>query len=636
MKNNKDIFKTPQIKDSQINNNYRNNEIGADILNHQSSQSSLKNIPRKKLKFFYTLITGIFLIIVFQLLNLQVIQGQEYRQRAENNRIKNEVISSPRGVIYDRQNKILVKNSPNFTLYFIPSDLSVETYQQKKIADKLSENIDLESEEILELFKNADPLSSQPVIIKEYIDYNKALKLKILLEETPSVKLETQAVRDYQKGPAFSHLLGYIGKITEKELNEYNDYRILDYIGKMGLEKEYESQLKGEDGIRQVERDNFNKIKNIIATKEAIPGNNLVLSIDSDLQQTLYEKLESVIKNQQATGGAVVAMDPQNGEVLAFLSSPSFDNNLFFKGIDQKTYQDLINNPNKPFISRPVSGEYPPGSTIKPVIASAILEEGVADRYDTVNSTGGIKISRWFYPDWKAGGHGITNVVKAIAQSVNTYFYIYGGGYDDVKGLGLELINKYLREFNLGSILGLDYPNEKDGFLPSRIWKKETKGEKWYIGDTYHLAIGQGDILVTPLQVASYTLAIANHGTLYKPHLVQTLTDTDNKIVKKYNSEILNKEFIKKKHIDTVREGMREAVLSGSARALSSLPFSAAGKTGTAQYAQNKPTHAWFTCFAPYENPEIVITVLVENGGEGHAAALPVARAGLETYLSEK
>ena len=635
MDKHKDIFSIQGIKDGDIRNKYTDKEVGPDIIFSQQEQPTLKKgISDRKTKFLFIIFCVTFLIVFIKLFSMQIVSGQEYRDRAENNRIKNEEINALRGIIYDRNGETLVKNSPNFTLYFIPSEIEEDEIIQ--IAGDISSIIKISEEEILSLFELSDSISNYPVIIKDYINYLEALNLKIALNNHPSVHLDTLSVRQYQKGEAFSHLLGYMGKITKDELDYYSNYSPLDYIGKVGLENWYEEDLKGVDGIQQVERDSFNKTKNVIATKEPIPGNNLILNIDAGLQEVLYDSLVSSIKSNRSTGGAAIAINPSTGAILSFISYPSYDNNLFFTGIDSEIYQELIENPQTPFVVRTTSGEYPPGSTVKPLIASAALEEKVVTQYDTILSTGGIQIDKWYFPDWKSGGHGITNVVKAIAESVNTYFYAIGGGYEEIEGLGLETITRYLESFGLNQTLGIDFPNEKDGFLPSREWKEKAKGERWYIGDTYHLAIGQGDILVTPLQVAFYTAAIANGGTLYKPFLVDKFTDINNNEVSVKSPEIINQNFISSKNISTIKRGLREAVLSGSAQSLSTLPFSSAGKTGTAQFASNKNTHAWFTCFAPYENPEIVITVLVEQGGEGHAVALPVAKAGLSWYFDNQ
>jgi len=304
--------------------------------------------------------------------------------------------------------------------------------------------------------------------------------------------------------------------------------------------------------------------------------------------------------------------------------------------VSQEEYNAFLNDENNPLFNRAISGEVPSGSTIKPVVAAAALQERVISENTSFLSIGGLHIGQWFFPDWKAGGHGVTNVRKALAESVNTFFFYIGGGYQDFVGLGVDRLVKYMRLFGLGEKSGLDLNGESAGFVPTSDWKEETKNEAWYIGDTYHISIGQGDILVTPLQVANFTAAVANGGILYRPYLVQSLLDENNQVVKQIEPQIIRRDFIDPYNLQVVREGMRQTVIAGSARSLSVLPVNSAGKTGTAQWSSKKQNHAWFTGFAPYENPEIVITVLVEEGREGSEVSVPIAKEILDWYFSQR
>jgi len=321
---------------------------------------------------------------------------------------------------------------------------------------------------------------------------------------------------------------------------------------------------------------------------------------------------------------------------LALVSLPSFSNNDFARGLTQEQYQAIANHPDQPLFNRCLSGEYPSGSTIKPVVAAAALEEGIINENTTVSSIGGLRIGQWFFPDWKAGGHGLTSVRKALAESVNTFFYYLGGGYGDFNGLGLERLVEYEKIFGLGAQSGIDLPGEASGFLPSKEWKEKIKGEPWYIGDTYHLAIGQGDLLVTPLQVAGYTAVFANGGALYRPRLVKQILNSLDQPIGEADGKPIKSNLLSAKNIEIVRQGLRAAVTAGSAQGLASAVVPVAGKTGTAQWSTSKPAHAWFTGFAPYDKPEIVITVLIEQGGEGSAAAVPVAREVLDWWFRNK
>jgi penicillin-binding protein 2 len=320
------------------------------------------------------------------------------------------------------------------------------------------------------------------------------------------------------------------------------------------------------------------------------------------------------------TRGALVALDPHDGAVLAAASLPAYDNNIFSGGVSSTVYQTLVQNPDQPLFPRAWAGTYPSGSTVKVVIAAAALAEKLITPHTSFLSTGGIRVGAWFFPDWSASGHGVTDVRRAIAWSVNTFFYTVGGGHGSFSGLGVERLSAWMRKFGLGQKTGVDLPAEAEGFVPSPEWKEKTKGERWFVGDTYNLSIGQGDLLVTPLQVAVYSAAVANGGRKVTPHVAADTNLADPPRV------------IEAEVVDVVRLGMRECVATGSCRALSDLPFPVAGKTGTAQWHSEKKTHAWFTSFAPFDRPEVVVTVLLEEGGEGSSVAVPVAREVLNAW----
>ncbi|MFA5894093.1 MAG: penicillin-binding protein 2, partial [Candidatus Margulisiibacteriota bacterium] len=454
----------------------------------------------------------------------------------------------------------------------------------------------------------------------------------------PGVVLTSRSGREYHlPSLSTSHLLGYTGKISEAELaNAGGEYQMIDYLGKSGVEYFWENELKGVAGIKQIEVDALGREKKILNSQKAIDGHSLLLSLDSEAQAKLEELLSATLAKARLKRGSAIVLDPNNGEVLAMVSLPTYDNNLFARGITGDEYKALLDNPDHPLFNRAVSGEFPSGSTIKPVMAAAALEEGVINEHTTVLSTGGISVGPWFFPDWRAGGHGSTEVKKALAQSVNTFFYYIGGGYQGFKGLGVERIVRYEKMFGLSEQTGIDLPAEATGFLPSMEWKEKVKGEKWYIGDTYHLSIGQGDLTVTPLQVADYTAVFANGGKLYRPHLVKAILSNEDKIATPVEIIPVRADFIKPENINIVREGMRQTVTTGSARSLSAVPVPVAGKTGTAQWSSKAPNHAWFTGFAPFDRPQVVITILIEEGGEGSTIAAPIARDFLTWYFNRK
>jgi len=632
-------FRSGQLKDFS----YRKSWVEDSFLFSSKHKEIVgRTFDFSRLKLISFIIILFLFVIIAKVVWLQVVKGEYYYSVAEGNRIRIERIEAKRGVIYDRNYSPLVRNVANFLLYFIPIDLPKNESEKNKIIDRTSEILgDLTSDEIkqkLAKIKNGSLESYQPLFIADNIEYEKAMLLYLESEYMPGVVLSNKTRREYNLySLSLSHILGYTGKISGQELEEFgNEYLPIDYIGKTGIEYFWENELKGSSGKKQIEVDALGKEKKIISTEPGQDGHNLVLSLDIELQKELEEVIIAYLSRLKLDKAAAVIMDPNNGEVLAMVSFPSYNNNIFARGISEEEYNEIINHPDKPLFNRCISGEYPSGSIIKPVIAASALEEGIISEWTSFNSVGGIRIGEWFFPDWKAGGHGQTNVRKAIAQSVNTFFYYIGGGYEDFKGLGVDKIVNYAKLFGLGSQAGIDLAGEVSGFLPTKEWKEKTKGERWYIGDTYHLAIGQGDILVTPLQVANFTSVFANQGSLYRPHLIRQILSGNDKVIGNIESNPIRNNFIDSYNIEIVRQGMRQAVTSGSAAALNSLNVAVAGKTGTAQWSSKEKPHAWFTGFAPYEDPEIVITVLVEEGGEGSEVAVPIAREVLDWYFGAR
>jgi penicillin-binding protein 2 len=656
IKNNKNnnpfVIREGRFKKGRLSNFSYRKEWTEDsyIRGNQSSELIGKTFNHEGV--IYKLIFVFVFLFIFILMSraawLQVVKNDYYYQVAEGNRVRIERVDAKRGVIYDKNMNPLVRNAANFMLYFTPIDLPREENEKNELFNKISELLvdDKNSKEdiysqITETISKVEigTLESySPLFIKDNIPYETAMIFYLESEKMPGVVLTSKSRREYNLySLSLSHILGYTGKINEREFLEYGDeYLSIDYIGKSGIEYFWENELKGVGGKKHVEVDALGNEKKIISINPAEDGNNLVLSLDISAQKKLEEIIINTLEKLKLNKAVGIVMNPNNGEIIASVNFPSFDNNAFAKGISSEEYKRLIEHPDNPLFNRAISGEYPSGSVFKPIVAVAALEEGVISERTSFNSTGGVRISSWFFPDWKAGGHGITDVRKAISESVNTFFYYIGGGHDDFQGLGVDRIFNYGKLFGLGSQTGVDLANEKKGLMPSREWKEEVKGEKWYIGDTYHFAIGQGDVLVTPLQVANYTTAFANKGTLYRPHFIKLILNSSDKEIKKVEATPIRSDFIDDYNLEVVRQGMRDAVNYGSARNLSNLPVQAAGKTGTAQWSTKKENHAWFTGFAPYDNPEIVITVLVEEGGEGSAVAVPIAREFMEWYFGEK
>ena len=502
--------------------------------------------------------------------------------------------------------------------------------------ERLRSFIAFDSDEWEALLRSAGGTFSAPIVLKPSLTQDETLIFSARAAEFPGISLERSAVREYQDGLIFSHILGYEGKIRKEELAEYPDYLPIDSIGKQGIEKSYESELRGKRGADRVEVDSRGAVKKALGVFEPEPGSDLILNIDADLQKKLFDSLSVALDTAGLRKGAAVAMDPRDGSVLALVSLPSFDNNLFAGGIDSANYAGLIEDDAIPLFNRAIAGEYPPGSTIKPFLASAALAEGVVTPNTQIESRGGITVAGFSFGDWKA--HGFTDVRHAIAVSSDVYFYSVGGGYGNIRGLGMEKMDAYEQRFGFGSETGIDVPGEKTGFLPTAEWKEKKFGERWYIGDTYHASIGQGFVLATPLQLADATSAVANGGTLWKPRVVGQIRDRDGTL-RSMAPEALRRNVIDPSILKTVREGMRMTVTEsvGTAQSLASLPVAVAGKTGTAQFGTEKKTHGWFESFAPYEHPTIVLVVLIEGQeqeNEGYFA-VPVTKDVLSWYFGE-
>lgn len=628
----KDKYRLDWVEESF---DFQGKNSGKKIESEYSNSYLGRSINKKKIKIL-SIAVGLLILVIFgKLFYLQAIKGEEYRLLAEGNRIRLKAVPSERGIIYDRDGKELVQNVPNFYLTLTPQDLPKNNQEKREeVIERAASAGEMDKEKIKTMVEKYGKYGYASLIIKENLDYESALKLYIDSADLPGITIEKGSKRKYLLGGgdessgalSMSHLLGYLGKLNESEYEELQNkgYMLFDDIGRSGLEKIYEDDLRGRYGKKKAEVNVSGYEQNILAQDDPIPGKNLILSIDAEAQAEMERLIKKALEKTGKKRAAGIAMDPRDGSILALVSWPSFDSNKFSGGISSQDYEEYIENPDNPLFNRAIGGSYPSGSTAKLVIAAAALQEGIITPAKTFLSVGGLQVDKWFFKDWKAGGHGITNVTKAIAWSVNTFFYYIGGGYQNFEGLGVDRIKKYMEMFGLGQKTDIDLPAENNGFIPDKDWKEKTKNEIWYIGDTYNLSIGQGDLLVTPLQVAVWTSAIANGGFKITPHLVSKIEDSK---IKKITDKVYEKKIVgvDQTHIATVKKGMRECVTYGSCGLMRSLPFQSAGKTGTAQWSSVKEDHAWFTSFAPYDNPQIVVTVLVEEGEEGSTVAQPIA-----------
>lgn len=604
-----------------------------DFTDNSNERQRLESPYNKKRITIASAIWGILLaVLVARIGHIQIQGNENYAGLANTNRQRVTVLKAPRGVIYSQDGKKLVNNTPSFDVVATTAELPRGADERQAIIRTLAEITSRPEEEIQEKIPERGLWHAVPVI--EHINRKEALVLQSRLQELPGIELQVTSVREYVNGPIYSHILGYDGKITAEEKQANPDYLLTDNIGKSGIERIYEPLLRGVHGAERYEVDATNDVQRFLGVEEPVSGNNITLTIDSRIQEKLYEIIQRNLEEKELRRAVAVAINPKDGGVLSLVNLPTYDNNIFTSQPSKTAYQQLISNEDAPLLNRAIAGEYSPGSTFKMAVAGGALQERLISKNTTYDSTGGLQVGEWFFPDWKAGGHGTVNVIDALSVSANTFFYIIGGGFENISGLGITKIDEYATRFGFGSPLGIDLIGEKSGFLPTKEWKERVRGERWYIGNTYQAAIGQGDILVTPLQLANYIAAIANNGTLYQPHLLKS-TQQQNGDKDTATPTVLNEQVIDEDVIKILQEGMRSAATEGSARSLAEIPMPIAGKTGTAQVGGDKAPHAWFASFAPYDDPEIALIILVENGGGGDETAVPIAHEFYQWYASE-
>ncbi len=606
-----------------------------------SKNQDAKEKP-KSLGWIKVAVALFFVVIVGKLFLSQIVYGNYSKDLAEGNKIRPRVIPATRGLITDKNGVWLARNVPSFDLSLFPSDLPKDEDEREENYKKISEISGKDKDEIKSLAEDSGLLALDSITLIENLSFEDALLYEEKVMGVSGLVVVKKASREYKNTLSLSHILGYTGKVSKRDLEENPDYRFSSWIGKTGIESVYEKEIKGQDGVEQVEVDSMGNIIRVLVDEnntEPIAGNEAVLYLDSGLQEKSVEYLlEGMAASKELTqeepeAGVVIAINPQNGGILSMVSLPSYDNNLFAKGINPEDYKKLIEDPKKPMFNRATSGTYPPGSIIKIVMAAAGLAEGNINLNTAFDTPLAIEIGEWKYPDWK--DHGYTNVEKAIAESNNVFFYAVGGGYENIiSGLGINKIKKWWENFGLGSPTGIDLDSEASGLLPDSDWKESYFDEPWYLGDTYNVSIGQGNLLVSPIQMVRAVATIANGGKLMEPQFVQKIVDSHGNVVKEYSPAIANGQVAEPSVIEAVQRGMRKTVLEGSARQLQDLPVSVAGKTGTAQFFGNQKTHAWFECYAPYENPEIAIVVLIEGGGAGNEIAAPIAKKILNYYYT--
>ncbi len=576
-------------------------------------------------------------ILIYRYHSLQVVNYQDYATQSDKNRILVQTLHPKRGLIYDKNGTLLAENRPSYVLVLTPENISDIDTTITQLKDLIEINDDH-----IRGFKKA--LRSgrrpyQPMPLKHRLSEEEIARIAVNEYRLPGVDVEAQLVRSYPEPMLFAHTVGYVGKINDREWNRFTElqqerYKGLQTIGKIGLEKYYERSLFGETGFQNVEINARMRVLRTLQREAPVPGKDLHLHIDSQLQETAY----AAMKGRR---GSVVAIDTKTGGILTMLSTPTYDTNLFVTGISHKDYNALTNNLDLPLFDRSIQGSYPPASTVKPTLGLAALDTRTITRKHTIFDPGYYQLENdeRLYRDWKREGHGRVNVHKAIVQSSDTFFY------DTAFRMGIDNIYQYGLRFGLGKRTDIDIPNERSGLWPSREWKQRVRRLPWFPGDTLNVGIGQGDALATPLQLAVMVTTLANKGKRYRPHLVKRLGD--ELIQPEVMSTMGN---VSERHWNDIHKAMHDVVHApnGTARRIAvGAKYKMGGKTGTSQVVGIKQgeeydsealkerhrDHALFVGFAPFEDPQIAVAVIVENGEAGSSAAAPVARKMFDAYL---
>ncbi len=581
-------------------------------------------------------VVAVFFLIAVRLWVLQILEGERFTDLSKNNRIRIKTIPGIRGMIFDQQGRLLVDSRPSFDLLFVPEDAK----KPRETLTYLAGLLKVPKQKFLaELGRNSRRRPFREVTLKQDIDWRSVVLVETHEMDLPGVSLRIRPRRNYLSQSVTAHLLGYLGEIGPVQLKTLRDegYKMGDEIGQFGLEKTWEEYLRGRNGGQQIEVDAQGRKIRIIDQRKDIPGHSIFLTIDQELQGSAYQALKG-------KAGAVVILDAQTSAIRALVSTPSFNPNAFARGITTAEWNRLIRDKAKPLHNKAIQGVYPPGSIFKIVLAFAALEEKVVGPESTIPCHGSLDVGGRVFRDWKAAGHGEVNLHKALVESCDVYFYQIG------QQLGVDRIARYARMLGLGKKTGVALEGEKAGLIPDSRWKKRRFGEPWYPGETPSVAIGQGYVSVTPVQIANLMAAIANKGTLNQPWFVRKIESLDGRLIREYGPEKIGTLAIQKKTLSVLNRALRDVVHSDEGtgiKAQSSL-IQIAGKTGTAQVAamlgavvksEDLPysvrDHAWFVGYAPVGRPEIVVVVLLEHGGHGSDAA-PVAKALIEKYWALK
>ena len=619
-----------------------------------NGRTEFKDTQRELYIFRLRLVAGMlfvvlcFSLLVFRFMTLQIVRHDNYAARADENRISLVPIAPNRGIVTDRNGVVLARNYSAYTLEITPSKVA----NLEATIDGLADVVTIEGRDRRRFRKLLDETKSfEGIPIRTRLSEEEIARFVAQRYRFPGVEVQARLFRQYPLGDSAAHVIGYIGRVSEKDLDRLEEreekegvdlltnYQGTDYIGKEGLEKRYEQQLHGTTGAEEVEVTASGRAVRTLSRTPALSGDNLVLSIDMKLQQLVEEAFGE-------RRGALVAIEPESGDILAFVSRPSFDPNLFVEGIDAENWKALNESIDKPLVNRPLSGTYPPGSTFKPYLALAALENGKRTPQQTIYDPGYFNFGNHRFRDDKEGGHGTVDMYKSIVASCDTYYYMLAAD------MPIDLMAGFLKPFGFGQITGVDLDGERRGILPSTEWKrtafKKVEQQRWFPGDTISVGIGQGYNSYTPLQLAHAVATLANNGIVMKPHLVKEIESSRSGQKTLTVASESYRIKLSQKNVDFIRGAMVGVNISGTgATAFKGAQYTSGGKTGTAQLFQIKQNekykdsrvterlkdHAWFIAFAPADHPKIALAVLVENGGFGAAAAAPIARRAIDYYL---
>lgn len=572
-------------------------------------------------KIYLAILTFLFSILFARMFYLQVLHRKEYQYLSEKNQFKLKKIVSPRGQIFDADGKLIVTNGVGYRLVYLR-----ERNDEEEYVNAIVEATGYDKEYVIKRIKYGEifPYTRENILVED-LEEEKAYRLMEKITEYPYLEVQAYPKRKYLYDSVAAHSIGYVKKISKKEYEVLKEegYTPRDVIGKDGLEKQYDKELKGEDGYEYIEVNAFNKIQRQMDSKKPIPGKNMHLSLNMELQQYMEKQYE-----EEGRAGAFIALNAKTGEIITLVSFPKFSLNTFSSQISQEEWKNITNDTRKPLGNKAISGEYPPGSVFKVISAMAFLASGIDPNQKYLDATGYYQIGKWKWRAWKPGGHGLVDMKKSLVESANPYYYRLA---DQV---GYKPIATMAKIFGLGEATGIDIPGEKVGVIPTPEWKKKRIKAPWVKGDSILMAIGQGYDLVTPLQIAKVYSIIANRGYCYSPHLVKYLEDVKTKEKIKITGTRMEVKEVPASYFDIINDALVATVSqdNGTTRILRNPNFKVAAKSGSAQNSQSKMTHAWVAGYFPAEDPEIVFTALLTAAGGGGAVAGGMTKKFIDKY----